>query len=91
LWTKVIQIILLLQDDYLLLYRALEALTSSMTNTIPPPPPAPTPAPPDLYLTANGHINGFVGNGNGPGQGNGSVRVPPEGMEAGVGGRDALA
>jgi len=80
-----------LQDDYLLLYHALEALTSCMANTIPPPPPAPTPAPPDIYLTANGHINGFVGNGNGPGQGNGSVRVPPEDMESGVGGRDTLA
>lgn len=79
------------QDDCLLLYRALESLASNMVNSIPPPPPAPTPAPPDLYLTANGHINGFVGNGNGPGQGNGSVRVPPEGMESGVGGRDALA
>ncbi|XP_023703350.2 tyrosine-protein phosphatase 99A isoform X4 [Cryptotermes secundus] len=79
------------QDDYLLLYHALESLTSSMANAIPPPPPAPTPAQPDLYLTANGHINGFVGNGNGPGQGNGSVRVPPEGMESGVGRRDTLA
>ncbi|KAJ9581538.1 hypothetical protein L9F63_023279 [Diploptera punctata] len=73
------------QDDYLLLYRAMEAMASSMVNTIPPPPPAPTPAPPDLYLTANGHINGFVGNGNGPGQGNG--RVPADGMES----HDALA
>ncbi|PSN58505.1 Tyrosine-protein phosphatase 99A [Blattella germanica] len=69
------------QDDYLLLYRAMEAIANSTTTTIPPPPPAPTPAPPDLYLTANGHINGFVGNGNGPGQGNGSVRVPPDAID----------
>jgi hypothetical protein len=72
------------------MYHALESLASSMANTIPPPPPAPTAAQPDLYLTANGHINGFVGNGNGPGQGNGSVRVSPEGMESGVGRHDTL-
>nr|CAD7455446.1 unnamed protein product [Timema tahoe] len=59
-----------LADDYLLMYRALKTVTSSASSGLP------TPAPPDLYLTANGHINGFVGNGNG------SIRVPPEGMEA---------
>nr|CAD7258724.1 unnamed protein product [Timema shepardi] len=59
-----------LADDYLLMYRALKTVTSSASSGLP------TPAPPDLYLTANGHINGFVGNGNG------NIRVPPEGMEA---------
>lgn len=54
------------------MYRTLEALVSNASSSALPP----TPAPPDLYLTANGHINGFVGNGNG------SVRVSPEGMEA---------
>nr|CAD7403677.1 unnamed protein product [Timema cristinae] len=58
------------KDDYLLMYRALKTVTSSASSGLP------TPAPPDLYLTANGHINGFVGNGNG------NIRVPPEGMEA---------
>lgn len=65
----------------------MEALVATTGNQIPPPPPAP-----DIYLTINGHINGFVGNGNGHvTSGNGTIRVPPEGMESVVTNKESVA
>ncbi|XP_066996985.2 tyrosine-protein phosphatase 99A isoform X2 [Anabrus simplex] len=69
------------QDNYLVLHKALDAVSSNVSNAVPTPPPVP----PDLYLTANGHINGFVGNGNG------SVRISPEELEIAVGPQESPA
>ncbi|XP_063219446.1 tyrosine-protein phosphatase 99A-like isoform X2 [Bacillus rossius redtenbacheri] len=70
------------QDDYLLIYRALETLTGSSASV-----QVSNQAPPDLYVTANGHINGFVGSVNGTGK----VCVPVEGVEAATSSQESPA
>lgn len=57
------------QDHYLYLYKAMDACCGGGAGG---PGVALPPAPPDLYLTANGHVNGFVGSGHG------SPRPSPE-------------
>ncbi|XP_046407157.1 tyrosine-protein phosphatase 99A [Ischnura elegans] len=75
------------QDDYLYLYRAMEALIGTMGNQV----AAPTLAP-DIYLTINGHVNGYVNNGNGHvNSGNGITRLSPEGMEPSQKIKDSIA
>ncbi|KAG8225885.1 hypothetical protein J437_LFUL006047 [Ladona fulva] len=75
------------EADYMYLYHATEALIATRGNQIPPPPPAP-----DIYLTVNGHVNGFVNNGNGlVNSGNGMTRLSPEGMEPAAAIKDSMA
>jgi hypothetical protein len=77
------------QEDYLFLYRCLDILVGTLGSQVPPPPPAP-----DIYLTVNGHLNGYVGNGNGHllnNGGNVTVRIPPEGMECGFANKESIA
>ncbi|OXA53024.1 Tyrosine-protein phosphatase 99A [Folsomia candida] len=73
-------------DDYLFLYRCMEALTCT-SNGIPHTPTSPSPLLPpsgtDPFITTtpnilppNGHMNGRIIH-----NGNGTVRVPPDGME----------
>ncbi|XP_071438889.1 putative receptor-type tyrosine-protein phosphatase mosPTP-1 isoform X2 [Hetaerina americana] len=74
-------------DDYLYLYRAMEALIGTMGNQV----AAPTLAP-DIYLTINGNVNGYVNNGNGHvNSGNGITRLSPEGMEPAQKIKDSMA
>ncbi|XP_049782864.1 tyrosine-protein phosphatase 99A-like isoform X1 [Schistocerca cancellata] len=66
------------KDDYFMMYKALACLVS---NAVHHPVPMSASAPPDLYLTANGHVNGFAGTTNGcsqaPSRGTGDGEEQP--------------
>jgi len=82
------------QDDYLFLYRAVEALEAvdCSTPSLPPPPPppqAPVPPPPDVTDVPRPTLKSILKKSSGAGQrqrgGRGSdalVRIPPDGMES---------